>query len=354
MIVTRFNTQRNLLKVIIASNRVITRPLLSKCNQQSTSPIKRIFHTTRKTIQPAKTLKNQSSIPINANTLSHHTNFNAIPEPTSQQLKIVALRAAIPMIGFGFMDNLVMISAGEMIDLSIGVTFGLSTLTAAGFGQCISDVVGFTSGGLVDALVTKLHIPSHGLSTAQMGLKRTRVFHTIGGSLGVLLGCLLGMTSLLFIDTSKADRMRKAKELHSIFRSVMDEGHDTVEAEKSTLWLYDPYNKEVWSRIYSSNEQNFIETRLPLHHASVIGTCVEEANTINVEGAYKGSQTTVCVPIFSKTDKNRDGTSPVIGVLQVTDKKNGGCFTDSDVKILKILSSHVAAFIHIVQEADIE
>jgi len=241
-----------------------------------------------------------------------------------------------------------------MIDLSIGVTFGLSTLTAAGFGQCISDVVGFTSGGLVDAFVTKLHIPSHGLSSAQLGLRRTRIFHTIGGSLGVLLGCLLGMTSLLFIDTSKADRMRKAKELHSIFRSVMDEGHDTVEAEKSTLWLYDPYKKEVWSRIYSSNEHNFVETRLPLHHTSVIGTCVEEADTINVEGGYNGTQTTVCVPIFSKTDKNIDGTSPVIGVLQVTNKKNGGCFTDSDVKILKILSSHVAAFIHIVQGADIQ
>lgn len=39
------------------------------------------------------------------------------------------------MVGFGFMDNLVMIQAGDMIDSTIGVTLGLSTLTAAAFGQ---------------------------------------------------------------------------------------------------------------------------------------------------------------------------------------------------------------------------
>ena len=243
-----------------------------------------------------------------------------------------------------------MITAGDMIDLSIGVTFGLSTLTAAGFGQCVSDVVGFTSGGLVDAFVTKLHIPQHGLTLAQLGMKRSRTYHTIGGSLGVLLGCLLGMTSLFFIDTTKADRMRKAKELHSIFRSVMDEGHETVEAEKSTLWLYERQTQEVWSRHYSSGDRDFTEIRLPLNHSSVVGTCIENADIISVDGGFNS---TVCVPIFSKTHKNSDGSVPVLGVLKVTNKKNGGCFTESDVKILKILSSHVSAFIHIVHDADI-
>ena len=67
-----------------------------------------------------------------------------VEAPTSRRLRIVALRSAVPMVGFGFMDNLVMIQAGEAIDMSIEVTFGLSTMTAAGFGQCVSDVAGFT------------------------------------------------------------------------------------------------------------------------------------------------------------------------------------------------------------------
>ena len=48
------------------------------------------------------------------------------------------------MVGSGFMDNLVMTQVGEAIDMSIGVSFGLSTMIAAGFGQCVSDVARFT------------------------------------------------------------------------------------------------------------------------------------------------------------------------------------------------------------------
>ena len=102
------------------------------------------------------------------------------------------------------MDNLVMIQAGDLIDNSIGVTFGLSTLTAAGFGQCFSDVAGNLSGGTVDAAVSKLNIPRHGLGQAQLGLKSARVAHTLGGCVGVVLGCLLGMTSLLFMVGPKS------------------------------------------------------------------------------------------------------------------------------------------------------
>ena len=62
------------------------------------------------------------------------------------QLRRHALTAAIPMVGFGFMDNLVMIQAGEAIDSTLGVTFAMSTLTAAAYGQVISDVSGVLSG----------------------------------------------------------------------------------------------------------------------------------------------------------------------------------------------------------------
>lgn len=59
---------------------------------------------------------------------------------THVNLQILFISAAVPMIGFGFMDNLVMITMGEFIDSTMGVTFGLSTLTAAGFGQIFSGI----------------------------------------------------------------------------------------------------------------------------------------------------------------------------------------------------------------------
>jgi hypothetical protein len=39
------------------------------------------------------------------------------------------------MVGFGFMDNMVMIQAGQYIDSTIGVQLGLATLTAAACGK---------------------------------------------------------------------------------------------------------------------------------------------------------------------------------------------------------------------------
>ena len=171
-----------------------------------------------------------------------------IEAPTQRQLHIVALRSAIPMVGFGFMDNLVMIQAGEAIDMSIGVTFGLSTLTAAGFGQCVSDVAGFTCGGIVDAGVARMQLPTHGLTPAQLDLKVTRTWHTLGGSVGVVTGCLLGMSCLLFMDTDRADRAKKARELQSIFETVLDQGHSLVRAGE---WYCTSIEHMLWTVRYS-------------------------------------------------------------------------------------------------------
>ena len=61
------------------------------------------------------------------------------PLPTATQLRNHFVKAAVPMIGFGLMDQTVMLQAGNAIDCTIGVTFSLSTLTAAAFGQVCSD-----------------------------------------------------------------------------------------------------------------------------------------------------------------------------------------------------------------------
>ena len=44
----------------------------------------------------------------------------------------LALISALPMVGFGFMDNFIMLLAGDFIDASLGFKLGLTTLCAAG------------------------------------------------------------------------------------------------------------------------------------------------------------------------------------------------------------------------------
>lgn len=57
--------------------------------------------------------------------------IETVERPTNKQLWRVFNRAAVPMIGFGFTDQTVMLQAGNAIDCTLGVTFGLSTLVSA-------------------------------------------------------------------------------------------------------------------------------------------------------------------------------------------------------------------------------
>ena len=113
------------------------------------------------------------------------------------------------MIGFGFMDNLVMIQAGDMIDNSIDVTFCLSTLTAAALGQVVSDRLAYASAD-ARSFSHQLGLPSSTMTNAQLKSKAF-IFSTGCATVGVILGCVLGMTCLLFMDLEKADREKKRR-----------------------------------------------------------------------------------------------------------------------------------------------
>lgn len=129
---------------------------------------------------------------------------DAAPLPTRQQFKHVFLRAAIPMVGFGFMDQSVMLHAGNAIDCTLGVSLGISTLTAAAFGQFFSDSAGVLFGGALEKLSRVCGIPPSDLTVAQRALPLVRRLRLMGGLAGVLLGCSLGLLNLLIIDTERS------------------------------------------------------------------------------------------------------------------------------------------------------
>jgi Transmembrane protein 65/GAF domain len=308
------------------------------------------------------------------------------------------------------MDNIVMIQAGEAIDMSLGVAFGLSTLTAAGFGQCVSDVAGFTCGGLVDAAVSKMNLPHHNLSPAQLDLKVTRTWHTVGGCVGVVTGCLLGMTCLLFMDTDRADRAKKAKELQSIFESVIENGKTLINAgkllvkqhrklsqiiyrycccvieklafssaavlvpvpfarfhlpwpkERATLWMLEEDSKTnqktiIWSRV-ASGVNGVIMAPLD---GSIVGECIRTGEIINIEDAYQDdrfdpkvdqstgfhTKSVLAVPV-------KDEKGKIIGAIQMINRKDDAkegkltSFGEGDVRCAQIMCSHVSCFIRVV------
>jgi tRNA-specific adenosine deaminase 1 len=85
-----------------------------------------------------------------------------------QDLKYVALQYGLPFIGFGFVDNAIMILAGDYIDLTLGVSLGISSMAAAGIGNTISDIAGLGLGNVVEDLCARLGLPTPVLTPEQV------------------------------------------------------------------------------------------------------------------------------------------------------------------------------------------
>ncbi|EFJ52011.1 hypothetical protein VOLCADRAFT_56190 [Volvox carteri f. nagariensis] len=123
-------------------------------------------------------------------------NRNKTP-PSSSALKMVFLASAIPFIGFGFLDNAIMLVAGEEIDNLLGLRFGLSTLASAGLGNAVADVIGVGAAKYIEQVVRMVpFVKEPKLSRAQQAMPRTQKAKLAGAMVGVLIGCTLGLTPL--------------------------------------------------------------------------------------------------------------------------------------------------------------
>jgi tRNA-specific adenosine deaminase 1 len=130
-------------------------------------------------------------------------------------------------MGFGFMDNSIMIIAGNFIDCSVGVLLGLSTLSAAAIGQIVANGASVVFGGYVEALARRLGLPSAGLNSAQRSLPEIRRIGMFGNLCGVVVGAALGLIHLLWIDTARSTNLKL---------EAMSEEHEfafTVEASNT-------------------------------------------------------------------------------------------------------------------------
>ncbi|NP_001026678.3 transmembrane protein 65 [Gallus gallus] len=121
-----------------------------------------------------------------------------VAPPSPGQLRHVFFHNALPFVGFGFLDNAIMIAAGTQIELSIGVVLGISTMAAAALGNLVSDLAGLGLAGYVEALASRLGLSIPDLTPKQADMWQTRLSAHLGKAIGVTVGCILGMFPLLF------------------------------------------------------------------------------------------------------------------------------------------------------------
>ncbi|XP_041423945.1 transmembrane protein 65 isoform X2 [Xenopus laevis] len=134
-----------------------------------------------------------------------------VDPPSSGQLKHVLFHNALPFIGFGFLDNAIMIAAGTQIELSIGVVLGISTMAAAALGNLVSDLAGLGLAGYVEAISSRLGLPIPDLTPKQADMWQTRLSAHLGKAIGVTIGCILGMFPLLFFSWDEEENAEKKK-----------------------------------------------------------------------------------------------------------------------------------------------
>ena len=128
--------------------------------------------------------------------------------PSREQLQNHFMICAVPMVGFGLMDNTVMIHAGNAIDCTLGVAFGLSTLTAAACGQVCSDAAGVLFGGVLDRGAASLGLPRANLTLFQRRSAIAKRVGLLGSLVGVVTGCSLGLLNLFVVDTKQSSVLK--------------------------------------------------------------------------------------------------------------------------------------------------
>lgn len=123
-------------------------------------------------------------------------------------LLMIALEAGLPFVGFGFLDNATMILAGDMIDGTLGFYLNCTVLASAAMGNVCSGMLGMQVHGLIDKAVQKLNFNTPVLTEEQMKDRRVFLAGHLGGTVGIMIGLILGMLPLLLLDgdtTEKSD-----------------------------------------------------------------------------------------------------------------------------------------------------
>ncbi|RNF25773.1 uncharacterized protein Tco025E_01965 [Trypanosoma conorhini] len=135
----------------------------------------------------------------------------------------IAFGAGLPFVGFGFLDNAIMILAGDAIDSTLGLYLNCSVMACAAMGNIFSGVLGMQVHGVIDKAVQKLNFNTPVLTEGQMKGQRVFLAGHIGGTLGIMTGLFLGMFPLLLLDSGEG------KADHALFHRWDKDGNGYLE-----------------------------------------------------------------------------------------------------------------------------
>jgi adenylate cyclase len=132
--------------------------------------------------------------------------------------------------------------------------------------------------------------------------------------------------------------------LDKLLRSMMHATTELLDADRSTLFLYDPKTDQLWSRVAEGLDTK--EIRVPAN-AGVAGVVFSTGETANIQDPYNNphfnpqidkqtgyrTRSILCIPIINKAGER-------IGVTQVLNKSEGA-FTAKDEARLRAFTAQI-------------
>ena len=139
--------------------------------------------------------------------------------------------------------------------------------------------------------------------------------------------------------------------LEDVLKKVMDESIALLGAENGSLMLVDEVRSELKMLVAQGLDDQIVTTTRVNLGEGISGWVAQEGqprllsrhnrDIDSPSGSSDALESAMCVPLKSK--------DRCIGVLNLSGRRDGGDFTDEDLKILTILASHAASAIDIAQ-----
>jgi len=316
-------------------------------------------HTVTKQNQSTLTLES-----IAAARKARSSNFNSkTPSLTRDQVRSVFLSAAIPMIGFGFMDNFIMITAGSAIDNTFGVQMGLATMTAAAMGQVVSDVSGVLFG---DTLARAFKVAPARLSEQQKKLASVGRLRLGGAVAGIILGCCLGASALQLIPDEREEAEAASPSSGISQHHDLHQTRDRLDRLQSVMHdvmtnTEDPWHEKLAScTLYARNlPDDCLPTPVaaPTSLSSIFGTTSSEPRAAirRLDGASDPEvrhtleegravvfADTIYVPIAAA---NSNSSENVLGIVKIK-LEHGSFYTGSEIQDAKRMVRNLGFFLN--------
>ncbi|MEO1520562.1 MAG: GAF domain-containing protein [Cyanobacteria bacterium J06633_2] len=138
--------------------------------------------------------------------------------------------------------------------------------------------------------------------------------------------------------------LAQSLDLEKTLQAVMDEARKLMKADRSTLFLLDTNQKQLWSRVAAADGETILDIRIPADKG-IAGYVASTKRSLNIPNAYEDprfdpstdqrtgylTRNILCMPVFNSKGR-------LIGVTQLINKEKGH-FTNSDEEFMRAFNT---------------